>query len=53
VGLGRLREAADLHQALLRGERNGIWPLPEQGLAIGNMAKRPQTWQLFGVLRLD
>jgi hypothetical protein len=28
---------------------------PKQGMAfaIGNMAKRPQTWQLLGVIRLD
>ena len=28
---------------------------PEKGMtfAIGNMAKRPQTWQLLGVIRLD
>jgi hypothetical protein len=28
---------------------------PKQGMAfaIGNQAKRPQTWQLLGVLRLD
>lgn len=28
---------------------------PKRGMvfAIGNMAKRPQTWQLLGVIRLD
>jgi hypothetical protein len=28
---------------------------PEKGMvfAVGNMAKRPQTWQLLGVIRLD
>jgi hypothetical protein len=28
---------------------------PSKGMvfALGNMAKRPQTWQLLGVLRLD
>ena len=26
---------------------------PRKGIAIGNQAKRPQTWQLLGVIRLD
>ncbi len=28
---------------------------PKRGMAfaLGNMAKRPQTWQLLGVLRID
>jgi len=28
---------------------------PQRGMAfaLGNQAKRPQTWQLLGVLRLD
>lgn len=29
------------------------YPSRGMALAVGNQAKRPQTWQLLGVLRLD
>ncbi len=32
---------------------NEDYPKRGMGFAIGNMAKRPQTWQLLGVIRLD
>jgi hypothetical protein len=32
---------------------NDIYPKRGMVFAIGNMAKRPQTWQLLGVIRLD
>ena len=35
------------------GTFNEEYPRRGMAFAIGNMAKRPQTWQLLGVLRLD
>ncbi len=35
------------------GVFNDDYPRRGMAFAIGNMAKRPQTWQLLGVLRLD
>lgn len=35
------------------GVFNEDYPRRGMAFAIGNMAKRPQTWQLLGVLRLD
>lgn len=32
---------------------NEDYPKKGMAFAIGNMAKRPQTWQLLGVIRLD
>jgi hypothetical protein len=32
---------------------NVEYPLKGMVFAIGNQAKRPQTWQLLGVIRLD
>jgi hypothetical protein len=32
---------------------NSEYPSRGMAFAIGNMAKRPQTWQLLGVIRLD
>lgn len=32
---------------------NVVYPQKGMGFAVGNMAKRPQTWQLLGVIRLD
>jgi len=32
---------------------NDVYPKRGMAFAIGNMAKRPQTWQLLGVVRLD
>lgn len=32
---------------------NEVYPQKGMAFAIGNQAKRPQTWQLLGVLRLD
>lgn len=32
---------------------NEVYPRAGMAFAIGNLAKRPQTWQLLGVLRLD
>ena len=32
---------------------NDVYPKRGMVFAIGNMAKRPQTWQLLGVVRLD
>lgn len=32
---------------------NEVYPKAGMAFAIGNQAKRPQTWQLLGVLRLD
>lgn len=32
---------------------NEAYPSAGMAFAIGNLAKRPQTWQLLGVLRLD
>ena len=35
------------------GVFNERYPRKGMAFAIGNMAKRPQTWQLLGVIRLD
>lgn len=32
---------------------NVVYPQKGMAFAVGNMAKRPQTWQLLGVIRLD
>ena len=32
---------------------NEEYPRKGMAFAIGNQAKRPQTWQLLGVIRLD
>lgn len=32
---------------------NDVYPRKGMVFAIGNQAKRPQTWQLLGVIRLD
>jgi len=32
---------------------NNEYPVKGMAFAIGNQAKRPQTWQLLGVIRLD
>lgn len=32
---------------------NEVYPRSGMAFAIGNQAKRPQTWQLLGVIRLD
>ena len=32
---------------------NEDYPKKGMAFAIGNQAKRPQTWQLLGVIRLD
>ena len=32
---------------------NERYPRDGMVFALGNMAKRPQTWQLLGVIRLD
>lgn len=32
---------------------NVVYPEKGMAFAVGNMAKRPQTWQLLGVIRLD
>jgi hypothetical protein len=32
---------------------NEEYPAKGMAFALGNMAKRPQTWHLLGVLRLD
>jgi len=32
---------------------NVVYPSKGMAFAVGNMAKRPQTWQLLGVIRLD
>ena len=32
---------------------NEDYPKRGMAFAIGNLAKRPQTWQLLGVIRLD
>jgi hypothetical protein len=37
----------------LSGLYNDDYPRRGMVFAIGNMAKRPQTWQLLGVIRLD
>ena len=47
----RYGEIESLRQ--LSGRYNDEYPQKGFVFAIGNMAKRPQTWQLLGVLRLD
>lgn len=37
----------------LNGMYNETYPAKGVAFAIGNMAKRPQIWQLLGVIRLD
>jgi len=37
----------------LAGKYNDEYPQRGVAFAVGNMAKRPQTWQLLGVIRLD
>lgn len=37
----------------MRGKFNDEYPKAGMVFAIGNQAKRPQTWQLLGVIRLD
>jgi hypothetical protein len=32
---------------------NDEYPKKGMAFALGNQAKRPQTWQLLGVIRLD
>ena len=35
------------------GKFNDEYPRKGMVFAIGNQARRPQTWQLLGVIRLD
>jgi len=37
----------------MAGEFNDEYPKKGMVFALGNQAKRPQTWQLLGVIRLD
>ena len=51
---GRRREGSD--QAALDWMSktfNEVYPQKGMLFCVGNMAKRPQTWQLLGVLRVD
>jgi len=32
---------------------NEVYPRAGMLFAVGNQAKRPQTWQLLGILRVD
>ena len=51
----RERRAKSEAQALrwMDGIFNTEYPSKGMVFAIGNQAKRPQTWQLLGVIRLD
>ncbi|WP_232844893.1 hypothetical protein [Paracoccus onubensis] len=51
----RHRKLTSETQALdfLSGKFNDEYPRKGMMFALGNMAKRPQTWQLLGVLRVD
>lgn len=46
--MGEQAAIAEMHRVF--GEE---YPLKGMAFAIGNQAKRPQTWQLLGVIRLD
>jgi hypothetical protein len=37
----------------MSGKFNDEYPRAGMAFALGNQAKRPQTWQLLGVIRLD
>lgn len=50
-GRRRMGEAETLRW--MKGTFNDEYPRKGMAFAIGNMAKRPQTWQLLGVVRLD
>ena len=51
---GRRREGSD-RAALEWMSKTFNEEYPKKGMlfCVGNMAKRPQTWQLLGVLRVD
>lgn len=51
----RLRHQYSEQAALRHLDRVYNEEYPQRGMvfAVGNMAKRPQTWQLLGVIRLD
>jgi hypothetical protein len=51
----RHRHRTNEKQALewMKSVFNDGYPKRGMAFAIGNMAKRPQTWQLLGVIRLD
>jgi hypothetical protein len=44
-------EAETIRQ--MTGIFNEEYPRRGMAFAVGNQAKRPQTWQLLGVIRLD
>lgn len=50
-GCRRMGEAETLKW--MDGVFNDEFPRAGMAFAIGNQAKRPQTWQLLGVIRLD
>lgn len=49
----RRRSSESEALAFLNGQFNDLYPKKGMVFAIGNMAKRPKTWQLLGVIRLD
>ncbi len=51
----RWRKLYDEAETLRRMAKtfNEEYPAKGMAFALGNMAKRPQTWQLLGILRLD
>ena len=50
---GRLRIGEAKTLAWMEHTFNETYPTAGMAFALGNMAKRPQTWQLLGVIRLD
>lgn len=49
----KLRTSEQESLAFLSGIFNDEYPRKGMLFALGNIAKRPQTWQLLGVLRVD
>lgn len=49
----RLRRGETAALAWMDGTFNEDYPRRGMVFAIGNQAKRPQVWQLLGVIRLD